>query len=302
MPYVQKAVDEFFSRYQGTLRLLDYFIANKADRQEFVLLSCARLDSLANLAFADGSQKARFTRFLATHSGLGKLTSAVSVPDLFYYFQHYLWIRRGNIPAPGRITLYRERDKEFAQLIYDSGIPVTETNVGELLEHVMGALKRVYRVLPRQSKSKETSAPAKQVGEVVINAIKNYAAAYSPFDPDVHTVHAIVGSYTLGAILYRRYRNTAIHEWGVEVDEAEFFTRGNIYWQSAAVHSHRFLKVQFPAPVLLEMLKRSIQSYKRQLIAIRKLPFGLWSGTGLPEEFLDTRSVLGEVPAKLVVR
>jgi hypothetical protein len=105
-----------------------------------------------------------------------------------------------------------------------------------------------------------------------------------------------------GTLLHRRYRSAAIHEWGVKLDTPEFFTKKEIYWQIAPVHSHRFLKVQFPAQLLLPILKRSIDSYKCELVAIRKLPYGLWTGSGLGEEYLDTRSVLREVPARLVVR
>jgi hypothetical protein len=297
---IQNAVNTFFSRYKNTLTLLDRFLADGKNHQEFVLLSCARLDSLANLAFPDGTQKARFSRFLAKHSGLGKQTFAVSVPDLFYYFQHYLWIRGGNIPHAGRIMLYRERDKEFAQFIYDSGIPVTGAHVGSLLKNVMDALKIAYRISPAQRVTKRTSAPLRDVVGLISDAVKKYASRYP--DSEVHVVGSIVNSYTLGALLYRRYRSTAIHEWGVELEESEFFTRTEVYWQTAPVHSHRFLKVQFPARLLLNMLKRSIDSYKRELVAIRKLPFGLWVESGLDEEYLDTRSVLGEVPVRLVVR
>lgn len=300
MPTILGAVDKFFSRYQNTLTLLDQFLAEGKNHQEFVLLSCARLDSLANLAFADGTQNTRFSRFLAKHSGLGKQTFAVSVPDLFYYFQHYLWIRTGNIPHAGRIVLYRERDKEYAQFIHDSGIPITETHVGSLLQKVMGRLKAVYRISPTQRVRKSTSAPIQDVVGLVSQAVKDCASEYS--ESDVHTVGSIVKSYTLGALLYRRYRSTAIHEWGVQLDELEFFKRKEIYWETAPVHFHRFLKVQFPARVVLNMLKRSIDSYKRELVAIQKLPFGLWVESGLNEDFLDTRSVLGEVPARIVVR
>ena len=71
---VERAIDEFFRRYDNTLDLLQRFLASKSNRQEFVLLSCARLDSLANLACAEGTQQSRFSRFLAKYSGLGKQT------------------------------------------------------------------------------------------------------------------------------------------------------------------------------------------------------------------------------------
>ena len=108
---VEKAIDEFFTRYDNTLSLLQEFLASKSNRQEFVLLSCARLDSLANLAFAEGTQKSRFSRFLAKYSGLGKQTFTISVPDLNYYFQHYFWISAANVPEPGRMLLFRSGDR-----------------------------------------------------------------------------------------------------------------------------------------------------------------------------------------------
>src|SRR5947209_7646479 len=105
---VEEAIEKFFGRYKTTLTLLEEFLASKNNRQEFVLLSCARLDSLANLAFAEGTQRSRFSRFLARYSGLGKQTFAVSVPDLYYYFQHYFWIATASIANPGRMMLFRE--------------------------------------------------------------------------------------------------------------------------------------------------------------------------------------------------
>src|SRR3981189_2701991 len=126
---VEKAIDDFFGRYNSTLRLLHEFLASRSNRQEVVLLSCARLDSLANLAFAEGTQKSRFSRFLAKYSGLGKQTFMISVPDLTYYFQHYFWISAANVPEPGRMLLFRESDRGFAQFIYDSGIPITDLYV-----------------------------------------------------------------------------------------------------------------------------------------------------------------------------
>jgi hypothetical protein len=77
---LEKAIAAFFGRYRNTLDLLEKFLASKSNRQEFVLLSCARLDSLANLAFAEGTQRSRFSRFLSRYSGLGRQTFAVSVP------------------------------------------------------------------------------------------------------------------------------------------------------------------------------------------------------------------------------
>jgi hypothetical protein len=291
-------IDEFFERYRNTLTLLEEFLASKCNRQEFVLLSCARLDSLANLAFAEGPQKSRFSRFLAKYSGLGKLTFAISVPDLYYHFQHYVWIASWSVPKPGRMLLFRERDKEFAQFIYDSGIPVTESHVRQLLTSVMASFKAKFRVSPFQNTSKKTCATTDEINEIFRKSVRQITAESS----QSNAIGSMVNLYTVGTLLYRRYRSTAIHEWGVELDETDFFTNAAVYWKKAPVHTHRFLKVQFPAILLLSLLKRSIEAYKRELQETRKLPYGIWLGGRLSEKYLDVRSTFPDTPAKLTVR
>jgi hypothetical protein len=76
----------------------------------------------------------------------------------------------------------------------------------------------------------------------------------------------------------------------------------SVYWKKTLVHSHRFLKIQFPAIVLLNLLKRSIDTYKHELCATQKLPYGIWIDSGLSEDFLDRRSTFADTPAKLGVR
>lgn len=296
---VEQAVDEFFARYKNTLDLLEEFLASKSHHQEFVLLSCARLDSLANLAFAERTQTSRFSHFLAKYSGLGKQTFAVSVPDLNYYFQHYFWISVANVPEPGRMLLFRDRDKEFAQFIYDSGIPITELHVRQLLAFIMNAFKRGFRVSPRQNTQKKTCATVDEIVEIIHESVRRSAGHPQP---NVSPIRSLVGAYTVGALLYRRYRSVAIHEWGVELDDRDFFSKTTVYWKTAPVHWHRFLKIQFPAVVLRNLLKRSIDAYKRELHETRKLPYGVWSGSGLSERFLDRRSIFRDTAAKLRVR
>jgi hypothetical protein len=293
-------MEEFFGRYKNTLALLEEFLGSKSNRQEFVLLSCARLDSLANLAFAEGTQKSRFSRFIARYSGLGKQTFAVSVPDLFYYFQHYSWIATANVPEPGRMLLFRERDREFAQFICDSGIPITELHVRKLLGSVMDGFKEKFRISPRQGAVKKTCAPADDVAQIIRDSVRRNGVGH--FRSDGHPIGALVSAYTVGTLLYRRYRSGAIHEWGVDLDETDFFNHTNVYWKEAPVHSHRFLKIQFPAILLMNLLKCSIEAYQRELCETRKLPYGIWIESRLSERFLDRRSIFPDTPAKLSVR
>ena len=302
MPHipVEKAVEAFFKRYDSTLQLLQQFLAARANRQEFVLLSCARLDSLANLAFAEGPQRSRFSRFLSKYSGLGKDTFAVSVPDLYYFFQHYHWIAHASVPEPGRIMLFRERDKEFAQFVYESGVPITVSHVRKLLASIMSSLEGKFRIFPRQRIGKKTSATNDAIVTVIADAVMGNRSAH--YQPDFTAIKAIVSSYTIGTLLYRRYRSAAIHEWGAELDEREFFSKTIVYWKVARVHSHRFLKIQFPAGLLLDCLKRAIIAYKCELQETHRLPYPIWTDSRLSEEFLDRRSIFSDTPVKLRIQ
>ena len=111
-----------------------------------------------------------------------------------------------------------------------------------------------------------------------------------------------MSGYTIGTLLYRRYRSAEIHEWGAELDEGEFFTATNVYWNRCECTGAFFLKIQFPAIVLLSLLKRSIEAYKRELQETHKLPFGIWIGSRLGENFLDRRSIFPTTPARLAIR
>jgi len=51
---IDRKVEEAFQPYQPSIDLLDRFLNEHSHMQEFALLACARLDSLANLAFSAG--------------------------------------------------------------------------------------------------------------------------------------------------------------------------------------------------------------------------------------------------------
>lgn len=163
----------------------------------------------------------------------------------------------------------------------------------------MNALKRKYRVSPHQNTRKKTCAMPHEIVEAIRESIRN-AGGYP--QPDVNSIKSLISPYTVGTLLYRRYRSGASHEWGVELDERDFFNSAAVYWKTVPVHSHRFLKIQFPAIFLLNLLRRSIDTYKRELLETQKLPWGVWVGSRLSEDFLDRRSTFPDAPAKLGVR
>jgi hypothetical protein len=194
-------------------------------------------------------------------------------------------------------VLFRERDKKFAQFLYDSGIPITELHVRQLLTLIMSSFKRKFRVSPYQNTLKNTCATARETVDLIRETVSR-----SNSESDSNLISSLVSAYTVGPLLYRRYRSGAIHEWGAELDERDFFSMTSVYWKKTPVHSHRFLKIQFPALVLLSLLKRSIDAYKRELCETQKLPFGIWSGSRLSDNFLDRRSIFANSPAKRGVR
>lgn len=299
-PLLNESLDRYFAGYGDTLRLLEEFRQSRTHPQEFVLLACARLDALSNVAIAGESQRKNFSSFLMAYSGLGKQVPRVSVPDLYYYFQHYCWIVQANVPLPGRVLLFREKDRDFAQLIYDSGIAVTDTHVKDLLSSILRKLKHKYRVFPRQNVRKSCTATPDELVKLIAEIVPNTFNTES--NRIENSIRNIISNYSIGTLLYRRYRSGVIHEGAVDLDSRKFFTGADLYWGTEGVHTHRFLKIQFPAKFLLELLQHSLSTYKQELSRTRKLPFGIWIGAGLDEAFLDTRSIFAETVARLTVR
>lgn len=64
MQTLEARIDEVVKRCRDTITLVDELIASQRNRQEIILLTCAGLDSLANLACTGKSQKDAFVSFL----------------------------------------------------------------------------------------------------------------------------------------------------------------------------------------------------------------------------------------------
>jgi hypothetical protein len=117
-----------------------------------------------------------------------------------------------------------------------------------------------------------------------------------------NNIRNIISRYSVGALLYRRYRSGVIHEGTVELDSEKFFAASDLYWATQKVHAHRVLKIQFPASLLLRLLQHSLDAYKQELSRTEKLPFGIWVDSGLDESFLDARSIFADTVARVTVR
>ena len=194
--------------------MLEEFQQGRTHPQEFVLLACARMDALSNVAIAGESQRKNFSSFLMTYSGLGKQVLRISIPDLYYYFQHYCWIVHANVPLPGRVLLFREKDKDFAQLIYDSGIAITDAHVKDLLSSILRKLKRKYRVSPGQDDRKSCTGTSDEVAKLIAEIVPDTFNTES--NRIENSIRNIISNYSIGTLLYRRYRSGVIHEGAVD--------------------------------------------------------------------------------------
>jgi hypothetical protein len=285
---LSETIDIAFNQYGATIELLKELLSNGRSIQEFILLACARLDSLSNLAFTEDLQKQKFAKFLYTYSKYKNLFNKVSVTNLYSYVLYHRCALPGTIQKPGRIWAFNPKeDAKLISFIWGSEVAITEPDVGKLLEFVMNVLKRNYRVVPNQSSKRKVSDTTKSVQNLLNAAAKTrklmvYSEAMNKIGP-------VIREFTLGALLYKEYRCAAIHEYQVNVDEDDFFKKQRPYWRAMyneMMYPTRFLKVAFPGPFLLDVLADCVENYKTHLKKTRKLPSDLFF------EFYDATSDL----------
>jgi len=273
-----EVIDEAFRQYEPTVELLKDLQARELNPQEFVILVCARLDSLSNLAFLEGTQKSKFIKFLMTFSQHGNAFRKVSVPDLYYFLTKRLLILPGTIPQPGRVHVYHPtEEKEFISFIWKSGISITEEDIENALLFLLKVLKKVYRIAPNQSLRMPTADTPKSVVKCLREGSNTYRKG--AYDKAVRAIVPVVQNFTLGAILYSEYRCASIHRYGVNMYETPFFKEKTPHWCSFYDEDcapSRFLKVHFPGPFLFDTLVKCIHNYKKYLRKTRKLPADLF--------------------------
>jgi hypothetical protein len=71
------------------------------------------------------------------------------------------------------MLLFREKDKEFAQFIYDSGIAITSTHVKSTLSGILQELARQFRVFPNQGIRKSCTGTPDELASVIAKAVSN---------------------------------------------------------------------------------------------------------------------------------
>lgn len=273
---IEQRIDEALAYYEPTLALLEQFLVARQHAQEFLLLACARLDSLSNLAMTKGTQKKNFVTFLQRFSGFGDMLSAVSLPDLYRSLSGQLWRLPGIIPIPGRIHMFDPQDDQaFLNFVLKSKIAITEQGVGELLKFVLRIVRENYRVCPRQPHRKSSRDKPERIFELFRLKAARYKRGI--FGEAIQEILPLLQEFTLGPLLYREYRCQIIHEYGVDLHGTDtlFFKRDVPYWctvYNEHVPPNNFLKLHFPGRFLADVLRSCLIRYKAYLKQTKKLP------------------------------
>jgi hypothetical protein len=270
----RQILDRAFDPYFSTVKLLRNWLSDRKNIQEFVILACARLDSLSNIAFPEGAQENNFVRFLTTYSTSRRDLEKISLPDLYFFVNFHDWALPGVVSKPGHLHMFEpKRDRDLISLLWYSGVPITEKGVGTLIRFFLRQLKKHYRIVPNQSLTKPSYDTTKSIRQRLESAAGSYKSDY--YSKAVDLIGPVLDKYRLAALLYREYRCGAIHKYRVDLDEPEFFTKRKPYWStiwSNVATPSKFLKLRFPGLFLLELLDECVRNYKANLTNRKKLP------------------------------
>jgi hypothetical protein len=282
MENIEKRIGSAFEKYGTTIDLLKEFAKERSNTQEFILLVCARLDSLSNMAFRKKSQKDNFVEFLIHHSGHKNKILSISLPDFYDYLSYQRWVLPGSLEKDGRLHMFDpRRDEKYVTFIWNSGIPINQTKVETLLKFLLRSLKNNYRVLPNQSTSKKSIDSLNNVVRCLEYLAKRSNRTFFR-EAIVSNQHLsnMIKEFSLASILYKEYRCGIIHEYGVDVDPVHFYSRRQVYFRTLyndLVYPTRRLSVQFSARFLFDLLVNSISSYRKRLQQTKRLPIDLYS-------------------------
>lgn len=296
----ERRIASYFERYEMTLQILRSLCDQMIAPQDIILLACARIDSLANHAVPPGrvSQAEKFVKFLLMHSGHSQILERVSLPDLYASVLVEWWLLPGVVDRPGRLQMFDQiRQREFVEMYWKSGLPLTEEDLEGVMALIAGEIRRRYRVIPYQSRTK----PQCDAISVVQAALSGIAAAHRSglYVAGVAAFKPIIQAHQLAALLYREYRNGSIHGGGVDVDEEMFFEAAKPHWSLMHYEfasSKPIFQVHFPARFLLSVYENCFRGYQKQLLVTQKLPSSIFDaifpGSGTRHlSYLDQRSI-----------
>lgn len=263
MKALERRIDEAFKRYRDTVTLVDELIGSKRNPQEIILLTCARLDSLANLAFAERSRKDAFVRFLAEHSEAVPTFEHISIADLHDFLSYQLWVLPGTVEKPGRLHMFDpRRDERYITFLWESNLAITQEVLAALIKFILRCLKRRYRVSPTQTIRRSSFDTCDSLGAYLDSEAATHRRGF--YRSAVAAIRPLVSEFSLGVLLYKRYRSGIIHEYRVDIDETRFFKKDSVYWRTMYrrfAPPFKVLQVEFPARLLSKVLTYSMESY-----------------------------------------
>ena len=277
METIQDRIDNALN-IDSTFYLVREFIEERENIQELILIVCARLDSLSNLAFTNKSQRENFIGFLSRHSSIKKRIYDISLPDLYYNLSYRLYSMPAIIDTPGRLQILDPlEDEQFVSFLWNSGLAVTEKDMSRLIAFIAKNIQKKYRVTPTQSKRKPSIDTLTNIFNYLVEASKTYRKGL--FDDAIQQIKPILKDYSMGSLLYREYRCKIIHERGVDVDEEKFFQEYLPYFETTYndyVDPGKFLTLEFPARFLIGLLDSSFKNFVAELKHKMLLPSALF--------------------------
>lgn len=266
-------LEVFFSLFRPTIELAENLVAERSNAQEVILLICARLDALAtSIASEDQSNRNAFVHLLVNYSGHRDLMESVSAGNLYYELGYHRWLAEGLIPKPGRLHRFSRLNDPILYLLDRGGMPLTVEAAQRLLTCAMRGIARTFRCRLGQPLKKPMVGKPKEVMAALSTELRRSRGSDLKANLE-DAFRPILESKTVANILYESFRNSAVHDIKVEVDEDLFFSGTAPYWQP--LHSEYyppFLFIKFPALFLIGLLRNCLQTSHRKMLATGKLP------------------------------
>jgi hypothetical protein len=206
------------------------------------------------------------------YSGKKALLRQVAVPNLYFDLARQYQLLGITLEVPGRIREFdRDRDKGWNRFLAQCELPLTEEHIARFLRWWSRTIQAKYRTTATQSHSK----PSLDNENAVLQHLRDAAdARKSPtYGTALEAVGPLLHDYTVGAILYRDFRSSAIHEYGFAVG-ANFFDRDDLFFETVhfGLDNTTYLDLRFTATWLLDLLLDSMENYLHRLLTTKKLP------------------------------
>lgn len=218
---------------------------------------------------------------------------SVSAGDLYFDLASHRFRLPAIIDKPGRLVRYSRYDIPMIELLWESGLPLTETDGERLLTLIMKGLQARFRVIRGQPRTKPLRAKPESITQRMVEAFRR-SRMRDVADTISEALQPLLRANTLAAILYDDFRCEAIHSGEVYLDERKFFTEDRPYWlPGESEFFGRYLFVQFPAKFLARLVRDCINTYRNHLVSKGKLPVRLFWRI-FEEDGLDKLELLDE--------